>query len=181
MKRGIIIDLTALLDVIMILMFLVLVYTSQRVQNIQAQYVSDGELTQKLAASQSANIVLQRRINTFIAFEKNCGMITLSVKNADNSVRTILLENGDDTPASILLTWDNPQYAKNLLASALVQKVKDAFVNEKQAVFMIFQYDRNKIYQSDYALIKTCIRAQTGRDDVYCAEYDISEDFFENE
>jgi 16S rRNA U1498 N3-methylase RsmE len=72
------------------------------------------------------------------------------------------------------LKWDDRQYIKNVLQTEIGRKIKLAFENGYQAAFIVFQYDRNTVYESDYKLISSVIQAEKANANVYCAEYDSS-------
>jgi hypothetical protein len=179
MKRGIIIELTALLDIVMNLMFLFLVKTTQQMDAVQAQSQSDAAanaaLSQQVEELSQENTKLLRKANSYLVFEQNCFILTLSIAGGQ-AARTVTVESDINPASKITLTWDNGQYAKNLLRAEISQKIKDAFLKNRQFVFIIFQYERDSIYQSDYELIDSVIQEQKVYDNVYFAEYDILEE-----
>lgn len=174
MKRSPIIEMTALLDVIMILMFLVLTNASQSVEDLKQGYKSSEVLEQSIGELQSENVSLIRRLNSFTALENSCLIITLSVSRNEDKSRSVLLECEDAQNETLKLTWDNLQYVKNTLNAKISKLISGALSGRYQAVFMVFQYDRSVIYQTDYRLISGVIQSQK-RENVYCAEYDIRE------
>lgn len=175
MKRSPVIEMTALLDVIMILMFLVLAGASQSVEDLKRDYTSSEALEERISGLEVQNESLIRRLNSFTVLERSCLVITLSVTRNEDGSRSVLLECEGRDSQTIELTWFNLQYVKNTL-SAQTAKIIDAALPQYQAVFIVFQYDRNVIYQTDYRLISNVIQAQKTRANVYCAEYDIRED-----
>lgn len=175
MKRSPVIEMTALLDVIMILMFLVLAGASQKVEDIKKDYVSSEVLEERISGLQSQNESLIRRLSSFTVLKSSCLVITLSVNRSEDKSRSVLLECEGEQSQTIELTWFNLQYVKNTL-SAQIAGIIDRKLPRYQAVFIVFQYDRNVIYQTDYRLISSVIQARKTRANVYCAEYDIREE-----
>ena len=173
MRRSILIDLTALLDVILILMYLVLVNATYKVEESKATALDVEALTARVHALEKENFELIRRTGSKFVLEQNCFIITLSV-DKDESLRTILIEPENSTAERIELTWENGQYAKNILKTKLDQYVKRAFDNGFQIVFIVFCYDRNIIYYSDHKLINSVILTQKANRNIYSAEYDMS-------
>jgi hypothetical protein len=176
MKRGIMIELTALLDVIMILMFLVLIHSARQVDAAQAKSLVDAAAAASLARQagelREQNEELLRKVNSYMAFERNSCILTVSI---EKETRTVLVEGGNGAASKIGLTWENGLYARNLLKSELSRRVKDALSGDNQFVFIVFQYDRYSVYQSDYLLIDGAIQAQKVFGNVYFAECDIME------
>ncbi len=175
MKRSPVIEMTALLDVILILMFLVLAGASQKVEDIKKDIASSEVLEQRISGLINQNDSLTRRLNSFTVLKRSCLVITLSISRAEDGARSVLLECEGDQSQTIGLTWFNLQYVKNTLRAQIVKMIEGA-LPQYQAVFIVFQYDRNLIYQTDYRLISNVIQAQKTRADVYCAEYDIREE-----
>jgi hypothetical protein len=176
MKQGILIDLTALLDVVMNLMFLVLVTTTQQMDAVQAQSQADASAAASLAKQvgelREQNAGLLRKVDSYMTFERDCCILTVSI---DKATRTVLAEGGNAAASRIPLTWENGQYARNLLKSELGRRGRDSLSGSSQFVFIVFQYDRNSVYQADYLLVDAAIQAQKVFGDVYFAEYDIME------
>lgn len=175
MKRSPLIEMTALLDVILILMFLVLAGASQSVEDLKRDNISSQALEEKISGLESQNESLTRRLNSFTVLERSCLVITLSITRNEDTSRSVLLECEGTPSQTFGLTWFNLQYVKNALSAQIDNIIEDALLRY-QAVFIVFQYDRNIIYQTDYRLISNVIQSQKDRANVYCAEYDIRED-----
>ncbi len=175
MKRSPLIEMTALLDVIMILMFLVLTNASQKVEDLKQDIKSSDTLEQRINDLQDQNDSLTRRLNSFTVIERNCLVITLSITRSEDGSRSVLLESEGTQSQNIGLTWFNLQYVKNSLSSQIT-KIINSRQTQYQAIFIVFLYDRNVIYQTDYMLISNVIKAQKARANVYCAEFDIREE-----
>ena len=171
-------ELTSLLDVIMIVMFLILMQSRNQVNtaNMAATESSAAkeEMASEMAALKAENESLKRLTNGRAAADANSDVISISLQSGENG-REILLESTPEGSASaadtesISLTWDNRNYASNALYAALSRRIHESTA---QVVFLIFEYDRNDIYQSDYTLIMDAIQRQKQDPRVYTVEYD---------
>lgn len=174
MKKGVFIEIAALVDVLLVILFLVMLQVTQTAEAAEskvADYSKDYE--SEIGRLQAENSSLERKVGTYAVFEENCLILTISVEYGDSNSRTALVEAADGQAERISLNWADMQYAKNALQSYLNQKIKDAFGSGDQMAFIVFQYDRDTIYQSDYSLISSVIQSQKSDPNVYSAEYDI--------
>jgi hypothetical protein len=179
MKRGVFIEIAALVDVLLVILFLVMLQVTETAEAAQAAKaeaaatkVADTSVcAAQISALRAENSELSRKLGTYTVFEKNCLIVTISVEYGEGS-RTILVESGGNT-ARIALTWNNTQYAGNSLKAELGGRIRDAFKAGDQMAFIVFQYDRDTIYQSDYSLVSSAVQSQKTYSDVYSAEYDI--------
>lgn len=174
MKRSILIDLTSLLDVILILMYLVLSGASMQVENARAIAAVNNALVMHIKELREENEALSRKAVTSLIIEQNCSIITIFVDN-DGFSRTVIVENKQTGTTRVDINWEDRQYIRNVLKTDISRKIKFCFESGFQAVFIAFLYDRNKIYQSDYKLISSVIQAEKSNQNIYFAEYDISE------
>jgi biopolymer transport protein ExbD len=170
-KREIFIELTSLLDVILIMLFVLLSQTKLAAddarESVEAAENSVVMMQQELEAHQSAladaraeNDALTERIEeyrreeiTLGVVEENSLIITLSVKPGDS--RYILVESRDGAKESILIDSEDENYSQNKLRATLNNLVHQAGTD---TVFVVFQYDRGSIYQSEYQLISNLVR-----------------------
>lgn len=178
MRQGILIDLTALLDVVINLMFLVLVTTAQQMESVQTKYQADASanaaLTEQVGELKDENSGLLRKVNSYLVFEQNCTILTVSITGGQ-AIRTVLVESESTSTSKIEMNWENGLYVKNTLRSDLNRRIREAISKSSQFVFIVFQYERDTIYQSDYELIDSAIQAQKVYGNVFFAEYDIME------
>jgi biopolymer transport protein ExbD len=174
MKRGILIDLTSLLDVILILMYLVLINASMKVEDAEVKAAGNSALSMHIKELQEENETLSRKANTVLTVEQHCFVLTVSLNKKSGPLRTVTVESKSAGTVRFDLKWDDRQYIKNVLQTEIGRKIKLAFENGYQAAFIVFQYDRNTVYESDYKLISSVIQAEKANENVYCAEYDSS-------
>lgn len=179
-NRSIIIELTALLDVIIIMMFVILVQSGNQVETAQAsaaELAAKQEalleeyalLTEEAEELRTENDRLGRWVDGRATADENSHVITLSVRNTPER-RFIVVESEGVENARIPLSWDNGQYAANALYAELTSSIQKS---SRQVVFLVFHYDRAAIYQTDYMLVHNAIQQQKNNPHVYSAEYDI--------
>jgi uncharacterized protein YggU (UPF0235/DUF167 family) len=178
-SRGIIIELTSLLDVILIVLFLILVQSEQKVHIANAAATESISQTEQLTAElerqstayenlQSEFDGLKRTIVGQTVVADNTMVIAIHLQPAAQG-RVITLQADDNDAVPILIDWTNQNYAANALHAALSEQVR---LSEAQVVFIVFTYDRENIYQADYTLVRNAIQKQTQNPRVYTAEYD---------
>ena len=189
-KREIFIELTSLLDVILIMIFVLL--TQAKAQTAKAmdeqaykeqEAISLQEEVEDLQASldhaweelgivQEENDQLKRQLMTQDLVLDESLVITIRAED-DKIIREIR----DGSADSIAYTWGNETYVSNKLRSMILQDLAET---EKHAVFIVFQYDRSNIYQVEYQMIESLIQEikTTSRDmelALSLMELDISE------
>ena len=163
-RREIFIELTSLLDVIMIMLFVLL--TQARTQADAA--VSSAAEAEAAAASVQEELTraeterdalrekvgqLEREGITLGVVEENSLVVTLSVQAGEP--RAALIEPRDGASLRVALDPGDENYTVNRLRTALTGLLRDS---GKETVFIVFQYDRTAIYQSEYALIGSVVR-----------------------
>ncbi|MBQ7058040.1 MAG: hypothetical protein IJM83_01865 [Firmicutes bacterium] len=189
-RREIFIELTSLLDVILIMIFVLL--TQAKAQTAKAmdeqaykeqEAISLQEEVEDLQASldhaweelgivQEENDQLKRQLMTQDLVLDESLVITIRAED-DKIIREIR----DGSADSIAYTWGNETYVSNKLRSMILQDLAET---EKHAVFIVFQYDRSNIYQVEYQMIESLIQEikTTSRDmelALSLMELDISE------
>ena len=174
-KRTIFIELTSLLDVILIMIFVLLTQaraqTTEAIEDAAADRAALKEVRRELkeeqaaAASREADLAaeigsleskaadletqveeLGRQLITQDLVMDNSLVLTLSVA-ADTS---IFLEVRDGESIRIPYDWADNTYAVNRLRSLLSEQLGQA---GERTVFLVFQYDRTAIYHAEYDTI----------------------------
>ena len=173
-NKGIAIELTSLLDVILIMMFMLLIKSEKQVTTANTlaseSNAAKEEMMLEFKALEEENGHLRRVLNRRVIVEENSCVISINVKpNEDN--RAISVEIMGNKTEHISLNWENRNYVTNELYALLTKKIAES---EAQVVFIIFEYDRNDIYQSDYTLITDIILRLKQNPHVYTMEYDVS-------
>ena len=163
-RRQIFIELTSLLDVILIMLFVLL--TQARTRTDEA--VASAEEAAKAAESVRTELTetaaerdeLQERVGrleregiTLGVVEENSLVLTLSV--GDGAARQIRVEPRDGGQLLLPMDTEDANYTVNRLRTTLTGLIRDS---GKETVFLVFQYDRNQIYQAEYALIGSAVR-----------------------
>lgn len=179
-KREIFIELTSLLDVILIMIFILLGQAKAQAREavdqaeseraavsglendleelkeenarLEASFSEAEEAFEKEKEALSETIdALNRRLVTDGLVMENSLVVTISGEN-DTSV---LLEVDDGESTRIPYEWGDDNYLKNRLNSLLSGQLDIA---GSRSVFIVFQYDRTKIYQTEYEAIREVIR-----------------------
>ncbi len=163
-KREIFIELTSLLDVILIMLFVILSQAKLQTdtalgQSAQAESQLEA-VQQELETARGENALLyeqlekhQRQELSLGVVEENSLVVTISVQHSD--VRYILVEEHGGPSHSIALDTQEENYSQNKLRSTVSNIIKDS---GKETVFVVFQYERQSIYQSEYRLIGSVVQ-----------------------
>ena len=167
-RREIFIELTSLLDVILIMIFVLLTQaraqTTKALESQAAEEKTSARLQEEvedLSASldhawaelgivQEENDQLKRQLMTQDLVLDESLVITIRAED-----ETIIREIRDGVSDTIAYTWGNETYVSNKLKSLLLQDLSET---EKHAVFIVFQYDRSGIYQNEYQMIESLIQ-----------------------
>ena len=168
-RREIFIELTSLLDVILIMLFILLIQakttTAQALDTAALAESSARQLQSELTAAYSeqdalraaadaekerAN-TLQRELWTENLVLDNSLLLTVSVDRAGG----IRLETEGKSLALIAYDWADDTYAYNRLRGLLLDELDNT---DREAVFLVFQYDRARIYQAEYRMIEAVIQ-----------------------
>lgn len=174
MWRKAVIDLTPLLDVILILLFLVLATVSSQAEQMTQEMTSTQ---QQLDALQAERDSLERRVEGYAILDEKALLINIYIeKDRSNVSRTVHVETASRT-RTFLVTWSNSGVVQAALEKELIAKCQSLSDTDEQICFVTFRYDRNTIYQSDYAMISNAIASvKASANNIYSAEYDIGED-----
>ena len=179
-RREIFIELTSLLDVILIMIFILLgqakaqareavnqaeaeraamsgmSYEIEALKEEEAQMKASFEEAEaafekeKAALSESIDALERRLITEGVVMENS---LVLTVSADDEAAVLLEVDNGESI--RIPYDWGNDNYLKNRLASLLTEQLTNA---DARSVFIVFQYDRTRIYQTEYEVIGEVIR-----------------------
>lgn len=196
-RREIFIELTSLLDVILIMMFILLTQaktsTAQALDAAAAAQTTvaaaQAELTEaeaerdalrteaeaqkaradaesaraeaeaRRAGDEAARAeaqteradALQRQLWTENVVLDNSLLLTVSVDRTGG----IRLETEGAGQTSFAYDWSDDTYARNRLRGLLLDKLKST---DREAVFLVFQYDRARVYHAEYEMIESIIQ-----------------------
>ena len=167
-RRQIFIELTSLLDVILIMLFILLTQAKTRTaealdtaalaesdaaalrMELTAAYDEQDALQARIDAQEERADALQRQLWTENLVLDNSLLLTVSV---DKSGQIRLETEGE--AETIPYDWAEDTYAKNRLRGPLLDKLKGT---DQEAVFLVFQYDRARVYHAEYNMIEDIIQ-----------------------
>ena len=168
-RREIFIELTSLLDVILIMLFILLTQARTRTaqaldtaalaesnaEQLQAELSAAYDEQNALRAAADAEAeranALQRQLWTENIVLDNSLLLTVSV-DRDGTVR-LETEGADKT--AIPYDWGDDTYAQNRLRALLLDRLR---TTDREAVFLVFQYDRAHIYHAEHEMIESIIQ-----------------------
>ncbi len=164
--RQITTELTPLLDVILILLFLVLSQNNTRTAEVQGELDKTRE---SLDQAQSSLEQAQNVITGLEEYDENTLVITISITEADEQ-RTLYVADKEST-RGITYGWDNLLYGENALKNELENRFKAA---KGKVVFISFVYNSEKIYKRDHDMVISVLDKLQGSDeDLYVSYKDI--------
>ena len=111
---------------------------------------ADEQLARADAEAERAN-ALQRQLWTENIVLDNSLLLTVSVDRQGN----LRLETEGEDRMSISYDWENDTYAQNRLRGKLLENLR---TTDRDAVFLVFQYDRARIYHAEYQMIEGIIQ-----------------------
>jgi biopolymer transport protein ExbD len=178
-RREIFIELTSLLDVILIILFVVLTQARTRTADAIAEAEADrskaavleqalADSREELDALRSSAASLQEEADSLLEQTEALRAEADSARRRllsrelvlDNSLvatvsipdrTSIRVETDGGGAQTISYAWEDDNYTRNALLSALRQALS---AGEGQAVFLVFQYDRSAIYRAEYDMIR---------------------------
>jgi hypothetical protein len=154
--RQIIVELTPLLDVILIMLFVLLVFSKSQVDassSAAEQAKADTEsLRQELADTQNALSELRRHERTLDVVDEKSLLLTISMQ--DGNIRRVRVEDESGKESFLALDSLRRKDAAYRLHDLLLNRILEW---ENESVFLVFQYDRNSVYHAEYDLISGVI------------------------
>jgi len=178
-KNSILIELTPLLDVILIMLFLILVQSAGRVdafyedtrlafetefEAFKAEYYQEMAHLRQVGADYSA---------LRLGLEEDTGIVLISiVADGDDIDHRWILVEADAQVAQIYLTWnalerDNAALELNTVLAGKIQGT------ENSVIVVVFRYDSSAIFMSDHRLVSNAIHIQRQFNQLVVAELDI--------
>ena len=175
-RRQIFIELTSLLDVILIMLFILLMQAktttaqaldtaaaaennTEQVRAELAEAVAEQDVLREEIDAQAARAdaqaeradALQRQLWTENIVLDSSLLLTVSVDRSGS----IRLEIEGEGLALLTYDWADDTYARNKLRGLLLEELRGT---DREAVFLVFQYDRARIYHAEYQMIETIIQ-----------------------
>lgn len=157
-KRTIFIELTSLLDVILILLFVVLAQSRTTALHAAADADEAMQTAQKLRreldkAQEQLSRSDREELTLGVVAEQSC-VLTLSIR--DGAVRRVRIEPQGEEARYVALGSAQSAARLNDTLSALLLD------SGRETAYLVFQYDRNTIYHAEYELISSVIRDLKG-------------------
>lgn len=155
-SKQIIIELTPLLDVIMIMLFFIISeyqnHTNEIIKEsndtINQQESIIEQMQNDLSASQNQLELANGILSSYEYFNEYADIVAVRIINDDTQNRKIIV-NGKNVNESIEFNWDSLIYAKNSL-EGIIKKYNES----KTPVFITFSYNSNTIFKQDYDFIE---------------------------
>ena len=160
-RNSIGIELTPLLDVILIILFLIITQNtaeterlSEEYEQTEQQYIENtNRLEAELENSRQQSADTENIISGYESFDEYSVIIAVGITRRSDGTRTVSVsENGEISHISY--GWDNLRYGENALKAELEKHISSA---EDRPVFISFNYDENDIYLRDYQLISSVL------------------------
>jgi len=178
-KNSILIELTPLLDVILIMLFLILVQSAGRVDTFyeETRLAFEAEL-EAFKADYYQEMAHLRQVSADystlrLGLEEDTGIVLISiVADGDDINHRWILVEADTQVAQIYLTWNAPERdnAALELNTVLAGKIQGI---ENSVIVVVFRYDSSAIFMSDHRLVSNAIQIQRQFNQLVVAELDI--------
>lgn len=169
-RNNIAVELTPLLDVILIMLFLVMSQqkaeterVTSEAQSKAAEYESRIEqLNRDNSESEEKRLEAENAAAAYRSFDELSAIIGLNIERSpDGSRRLFVSENGSTD--IIEYGWDSLLYGENSLETRLNDSVSE---NDGRPVFISFNYNEDEIYLRDYTLVTDVLERLQG-DNIY--------------
>lgn len=170
----IVIELTPLLDVIMIILFLILSESQNNTEqiiketndtiNVQESIIS--QLQDDVNASNEELELARGKLAAYEFFNEYADIVTIRVINTDVDSRKIVI-NGKDANETIEFNWDNMTYAENAFKGII-----DQYNNSTTPIFITLSYNSETMFKQDYDFIINIL--QKVDNDLIYIKYDAS-------
>ena len=178
-KNSVLIELTPLLDVILIMLFFILVQSAGRMgafydetreafeselEAFKAEYAQEMDALRSIGAEYEA---------LRLGLEEDTGVILITIVSDedDNNYRQIVVE-GDSHATKIELCWNAParDAAALLLNTALANKIQES---GNTVIVIVFRFDSAGIFVADHRLVSNAIHVQRQFNQLVVAELDV--------
>lgn len=160
-RRQTIIELTPLLDVILILLFLMIAQNaaaSAKAQESAAASVGEARdamhvMEEEMGRLEQENAVLRNELSGYEGFTEYALRVSLTYSCDDDDEKHIYVTfagAGDENrqPLDISYGWDTARYGENALRSGLKRELTG-----EAPIYILFTYDAAEIYKDDYDMI----------------------------
>ncbi len=178
-KRQILVELTPLLDVILIILFVIMAQSKLRAEAAVSEQTMAEQRLQHAVEERDQEKAEAGRLSAEFEAEKKAlqdeiALLTdrldqaKSVAEAKSSVlenslllvlRTsengdLTLIRGDDELLRVRYEWHDEKFAYDNLKNAITDELKRT---DRMAAFIVFRYDREKIYYAEYGMVRRIV------------------------
>lgn len=191
-RREVAVELTPLLDVILIMLFLIMSQSRSEAAEAKAQYERETAeiaaavreryerdtelLTNELAAAseeldetRESLYYADNRVKAYEKFDYYARIVSVSLRGTGEE-RKIYIADGEKT-VTIPLDWDNMRYGENALRAELLE-----YENSEDPVFLVFSYNKAEIYQRDFETVTAVVsELQSDNQNVYIKYNEVKE------
>lgn len=180
-RRGDIgIELTPLLDVILIMLFMIMSRSSSEAQAAKEEAAAQSEryeaqlsAMKEIVAEESAELEnAEAVIESYRTFENYARIVSVTVTNIGGGDRRIYLTCGDDE-TTVDFGWDNMKYGENSFKAELESIVRQS---EGDPVFITFTYSSGKIFRRDHDMVTSVMDSVQSRNDNVYIQYSERDD-----
>ena len=163
-NRSITADLTPLLDVIFILLFLILIRNAEAVDAKAAEAEEKiAEAQAQIAEAEALQENVQERLTEYESLLADAEIFYISILPEETG-RTLQVIR-DNSTESFHFDWDSTEAAWQFLQESVETKVGRA--GQDKQVFLVFTYDGNKLYQSDFEMVSEVLNAAGHNENVF--------------
>lgn len=179
-RKNVVVELTSLLDVIFIMLFMVMNQSQNtaaeaqstaenqiaaaqvQVEEAQRQAEEYRQIVDETAKERENLEYTKNRLEGYEVFAEYAEIVTVYI--VDEGYKRSIRVADDNEIAAVDFDWDNMDYGRKTLTEEL-QKFIDSTDNP---VFITFTYDSNRIFRQDYNMIsETITEVQAKHEDVY--------------
>ena len=163
-NRSITADLTPLLDMIFILLFLILIRNAQATEAREAEAAEAiAEAREQTAAAEQLREEVQGRLEEYETLLADAEICYISIA-LEESGRVIRLEQGSSLE-SYRFDWDSMVAAEKYLKDRILEKADGK--EEGTQLYLVFRYNVARMYQSDYEMVGHVLELAGRRKNVF--------------
>lgn len=170
MNKGLVIEFTSLLDVILIMLFWVMMTSSNRVQQAEEyaeEQIAEAAIANAQALEEADNKIaeLDRYLQTVEGFE-NGEMLTISVtytdgadvlsfSRSDKLISSMVMDKHTDAKAQLMLVLGNVSTEDNIILCAFIYDGSTVLYRDVQAVKTAFEEIRDDFDNVYFTMVNT--------------------------
>lgn len=152
-KKRIVTELTALLDVMLIMFFWALLNASNRVDTAEAAALEAQRMQQQ---AEDAYEEAKRIQNSYSTLDAMSYVISITVEKQDTN-RVLYISCDGEAQVEFTYNWDNTEQARTELTDYLTRQTDSVSQSEQKITYIVFQYAPLDIYNADFNLINNVV------------------------